>query len=119
MTWDEFSSKVRTYQRGFMGDPKEVRPGRGAFHENPSSCICENAEAKAKADSVEKESGKIKKDVDAAVEEDQNTNDDLEWSDPEDEDDLMIQQRNNLYNETSMDYENLTEEPDMNELLSD
>ncbi|KAK8668388.1 hypothetical protein V6N13_105843 [Hibiscus sabdariffa] len=41
MTWDEFASKVRTYQIGFMGEPKEVKPGRGEFHENPDSCICE------------------------------------------------------------------------------
>ncbi|XP_038974035.1 O-fucosyltransferase 6-like isoform X2 [Phoenix dactylifera] len=43
MTWDAFASKVRTYQKGFMGEPKEVRPGRGEFHENPSTCICENS----------------------------------------------------------------------------
>ncbi|XP_010943931.1 O-fucosyltransferase 16 [Elaeis guineensis] len=43
MTWETFTSKVRTYQKGFMGEPKEVRPGRGEFHENPSSCICENS----------------------------------------------------------------------------
>ncbi|KAL4304235.1 hypothetical protein GQ457_10G023610 [Hibiscus cannabinus] len=41
MTWDEFASKVRTYQIGYMGEPKEVKPGRGEFHENPDSCICE------------------------------------------------------------------------------
>lgn len=27
-----------------MGEPKEVRPGRGEFHEFPSTCICENTE---------------------------------------------------------------------------
>lgn len=46
MTWEEFASRVRTHQIGFMGDPNEVRPGRGEFHENPSACICENPEAK-------------------------------------------------------------------------
>uniref|UniRef100_A0A1D1YS64 O-fucosyltransferase family protein n=1 Tax=Anthurium amnicola TaxID=1678845 RepID=A0A1D1YS64_9ARAE len=46
MSWDAFASKVRTHQRGFIGDPKEVRPGRGEFHENPSTCICESSEAK-------------------------------------------------------------------------
>lgn len=51
MTWEEFASKVRTFQKGFMGEPKEIRPGRGEFHENPTSCICENAEAKTVADS--------------------------------------------------------------------
>ena len=47
MTWEEFASGVRTLQIGFMGEPKEVRPGRGEFHENPSSCLCEHPEAKA------------------------------------------------------------------------
>lgn len=41
MAWEEFSSRVRTLQIGFMGEPHEVRPGKGEFHENPSSCICE------------------------------------------------------------------------------
>ncbi|GKV24176.1 hypothetical protein SLEP1_g33820 [Rubroshorea leprosula] len=48
MTWEEFASKVRTNQIGFMGEPNEVKPGRGEFHENPSSCICEDSEAKAR-----------------------------------------------------------------------
>ncbi|EEF28623.1 conserved hypothetical protein [Ricinus communis] len=52
MTWEEFASKVRTHQIGFMGEPNEVKPGRGEFHENPSSCICENSEAKAGEDPV-------------------------------------------------------------------
>ncbi|KDP24728.1 hypothetical protein JCGZ_25329 [Jatropha curcas] len=47
MTWEEFASRVHTYQIGFMGEPNEVKPGRGAFHENPSSCICENSQARA------------------------------------------------------------------------
>lgn len=47
MTWDEFSSSVRTYQIGFMGEPNEWKPGMGEFHENPSSCICEDSEAMA------------------------------------------------------------------------
>ncbi|MQM11728.1 hypothetical protein Taro_044638 [Colocasia esculenta] len=45
VTWETFASKVRTHQKGFMGDPKEVRPGRGEFHENPSNCICEKIES--------------------------------------------------------------------------
>ena len=40
MDWDTFSRKVKTYQRGFMGDPDEMRPGRGEFHEFPYSCVC-------------------------------------------------------------------------------
>lgn len=42
MTWEEFALGIRTHQVGFMGDPNEVKPGRSEFHENPSSCICEN-----------------------------------------------------------------------------
>ncbi|XP_018678386.2 O-fucosyltransferase 16 isoform X2 [Musa acuminata AAA Group] len=45
MTWEQFSLKVYSYQRGFLGEPKEVRPGRGEFHENPSACICETTKA--------------------------------------------------------------------------
>ncbi|XP_074572541.1 O-fucosyltransferase 16-like isoform X1 [Curcuma longa] len=52
MSWDEFALKVRTHQRGFMGEPKEVRPGRGEFHENPSTCICDAAEAAKRASSA-------------------------------------------------------------------
>ncbi|VAI86940.1 unnamed protein product [Triticum turgidum subsp. durum] len=46
MSWDAFSSKVHMAQKGFMGEPKELRPGRGEFHENPSTCICENTDPK-------------------------------------------------------------------------
>ncbi|KAK2665702.1 hypothetical protein Ddye_004276 [Dipteronia dyeriana] len=48
MTWVDFSSKVRTHQVSFMGEPNEGKPGRGQFHENPVSCICEDSEAKAR-----------------------------------------------------------------------
>ncbi|XVE57641.1 hypothetical protein DITRI_Ditri04bG0106100 [Diplodiscus trichospermus] len=41
MDWDTFSRKVKAVQRGFMGEPDEMRPGRGEFHEYPCSCICE------------------------------------------------------------------------------
>ncbi|BBH09901.1 root hair specific 17, partial [Prunus dulcis] len=40
MTWEEFASKLRTSQIGFMGEPNEIKPGRGEFHENPAACIC-------------------------------------------------------------------------------
>ncbi|KAF3780618.1 Uncharacterized protein EJ110_NYTH38770 [Nymphaea thermarum] len=32
--------KIRSCQRGFMGEPDEMKPGRGDFHEFPYSCIC-------------------------------------------------------------------------------
>ncbi|XP_042456965.1 O-fucosyltransferase 29-like isoform X1 [Zingiber officinale] len=41
MEWEIFSRKVRLVQRGFMGEPDEMRPGRGDFHEFPSSCVCQ------------------------------------------------------------------------------
>jgi hypothetical protein len=48
MSWDAFSSKVHMVQKGFMGEPRELRPGRGEFHENPSTCICERTDSKVK-----------------------------------------------------------------------
>ncbi|KAG6477868.1 hypothetical protein ZIOFF_061300 [Zingiber officinale] len=41
MGWELFSKKVKLAQRGFMGEPDEMRPGRGDFHEFPTSCICQ------------------------------------------------------------------------------
>ncbi|KAJ0077375.1 hypothetical protein Patl1_35666 [Pistacia atlantica] len=48
MRWEEFASRVRTHQIGFMGEPNEGKPDRGEFHENPTSCICEDSEFKAR-----------------------------------------------------------------------
>ncbi|XP_041996912.1 protein ROOT HAIR SPECIFIC 17-like isoform X2 [Salvia splendens] len=41
MTWNDFASHIRTSQVGFMGEPNEVKPGRGEFHEHPLPCICQ------------------------------------------------------------------------------
>uniref|UniRef100_A0A5B6ZEA3 O-fucosyltransferase family protein n=1 Tax=Davidia involucrata TaxID=16924 RepID=A0A5B6ZEA3_DAVIN len=41
MDWDTFARKVKSCQKGFMGEPEEMRPGRGEFHEYPASCICQ------------------------------------------------------------------------------
>lgn len=41
LDWDTFAHRVKSCQRGFMGEPDEMRPGRGEFHEFPSSCICQ------------------------------------------------------------------------------
>ncbi|GER50204.1 O-fucosyltransferase family protein [Striga asiatica] len=43
MKWEEFASVVRKFQVGFMGQPNEVRLGRGEFHQHPLSCICEKS----------------------------------------------------------------------------
>lgn len=34
-----------------MGEPKEIRPGRGEFHENPAACICEKSDKDTRFDS--------------------------------------------------------------------
>ncbi|CAN6183194.1 unnamed protein product [Urochloa humidicola] len=41
MSWEAFSAQVRTIQKGYMGEPMEITPGRGEFHANPAACICE------------------------------------------------------------------------------
>ncbi|CAN4095491.1 unnamed protein product [Withania somnifera] len=140
MTREEFASRVHTFQRGFMGEPKEVRPGRGEFHENPSSCICEHPEAEKKMDwgrrkigkgnvAKKKEGDDMKKDIEAVVH-DENVDYEPEMTDPEDEDDedsplgevssLSISQVEALFNGTSTDYDpSMSEDTELDELLSD
>lgn len=105
-----------------MGEPMEVRPGRGEFHENPSSCICEDSEAKAKRDSRPRKLGKGKdtpaKDEDV-VADDQNINEDPEWSDLDDEDNGDALQESSLFNGTLLDYDAASEEPELEDILSD
>ncbi|KAJ0077453.1 hypothetical protein Patl1_35692 [Pistacia atlantica] len=48
MRWEEFASRVRTHQIGFMGEPNEGKPGRGEFNKNPTSWICEDSEFKVR-----------------------------------------------------------------------
>ncbi|TYH27931.1 hypothetical protein ES288_A02G106600v1 [Gossypium darwinii] len=132
MTWEEFSSRIRTLQKGFMGEPKEVRPGRGEFHENPSTCICEDSEAmgKLKADSRHKKHRKLddssRKDV--MVSDDQNDYDDNdvpEWPDldedeDEEEEDESGSKEKHLSNVTGSDYGTvISDEPELEAMLSD
>ncbi|XP_015060586.1 O-fucosyltransferase 16-like isoform X1 [Solanum pennellii] len=44
MSHKEFVYRINKYQKGFMGEPKEVSPTWGVFHENPYSCICEKVD---------------------------------------------------------------------------
>jgi hypothetical protein len=125
-TWEEFSSKVRSFQRGFMGEPKEVRAGRGEFHENPSTCICEDTEAKAKAQLESRKLGKKNKSTnkDAAVtvtNDDQTEEDDPDWSEPDYEEEQSDLQDRGLYNGTSLDYDDpsTSDEPELEAMLSD
>lgn len=123
MTWEEFASKVHTFQRGFMGEPKEVRPGRGEFHENPSACICEDSDAKAKTDLMPRKFGKeniaTKENVDLSTD-DHNVDDESEVSDPEDNEEQSDLFGNIFSNGTSLDYDtSMSDEPELDELLSD
>ncbi|XP_015696544.2 O-fucosyltransferase 6-like isoform X2 [Oryza brachyantha] len=51
ISWDAFSSQVQTIQKGFIGEPMEIMPGRGEFHANPAACICEKTDIKSVIDS--------------------------------------------------------------------
>ncbi|KAF9686623.1 hypothetical protein SADUNF_Sadunf02G0008500 [Salix dunnii] len=116
MSWEAFASKMRTYQRGFMGEPKEVRPGRGEFHENPHTCICEDSEAKAKKDSGPRKYGKGYD----ALGDDVLGEDEPELSDPGDDGYQNGPQEKDQFNGTGMDYDGITnEEPELEEILSD
>ncbi|XP_047342327.1 O-fucosyltransferase 29 [Impatiens glandulifera] len=55
MDWSTFARKVKSCQRGFMGEPEEIRPGRSEFHEFPSSCICRKPFKKGVLDSFDKQ----------------------------------------------------------------
>ncbi|XP_076936611.1 O-fucosyltransferase 6-like [Bidens hawaiensis] len=119
MTWGEFSSRVRTHQRGFMGEPKEVRPGRGVFHENPAACICEDTEAKSKLETLPRKFGKTDADSDE-VNVDQDTENEPELSDQDEDDDLVGSQFQHVVNGTSVDDDPLmSDSPELEELLSD
>uniref|UniRef100_A0A2P2JMI4 O-fucosyltransferase family protein n=3 Tax=Rhizophora mucronata TaxID=61149 RepID=A0A2P2JMI4_RHIMU len=121
MTWEAFASKVRTFQRGFMGDPKEVRPGRGEFHENPHTCICEYSEAEAKKDLGIRKYGKgySATGEDVAMD-DQNVDNELEMPDPDNDGDQDVPEGNGLFNGTVFDYDGISsEETDLDEILSD
>lgn len=96
MTWEGFASEVRIHQVGFMGDPNEVKPGRGEFHENPSSCICQSSLPNNQGSDIQDESavtfqkGKefstIGSDTGEINDYDQNFEDEQELADPEDVD---------------------------------
>ncbi|XP_022132837.1 uncharacterized protein At1g04910 [Momordica charantia] len=123
MTWGAFSSKVRTYQRGFMGEPNEVRPGRGEFHENPSACICEDAKPHVKSDPAPRKYGKSditpRRDETTTVDE-PNNDYEPEWPDLDEEEEQVDFQDKGPFNTTGLDYDAMnSEEPELEEMLSD
>lgn len=121
MTWEEFASRVRTLQRGFIGEPQEVRPGRGVFHENPAACICEDSNAKSKT--TPRKTGKenlVGKENKGTVDDNQSLEDEAEWSDHEDNDDIVDDHSLTLSNGANPDYDSLTsDEPELDLMLSD
>ncbi|XP_050227236.1 O-fucosyltransferase 16-like isoform X2 [Mercurialis annua] len=119
VTWDVFASKVRSYQRGFMGEPKEVRPGRGEFHENPHTCICEDSEAKVKKDSGPRKYGKgHNATVEDSTNDETNVDDELDLPDPDNDGDGPTE--DDPFDGAGLDYEGFnSEEPELEELVSD
>ncbi|KAL9683027.1 hypothetical protein QQ045_014840 [Rhodiola kirilowii] len=120
LTWDAFASTVRRYQRGFMGEPNEVRPGRGEFHENPSTCICGDSKAKAKMVALPKQSDADKDDTATKVAEVDVGFDEPDLVDSEDEEDQSTRQDLSNFNGTDVDYDGtVTDEPEIEDMLSD
>lgn len=117
MTWDAFASKVRACQKGFMGEPNEVRPGRGEFHEYPFACICEHPDAKERIEAMLQHQSKSKsKNVEVHTE-DESVVDDTDWLEKDEFDDnSQTQQRAGRE-----DYNPFikTDEPELEEMLSD
>ncbi|KAJ4916263.1 O-fucosyltransferase family protein [Raphanus sativus] len=118
-TWEEFGSRVRTFQKGFMGEPKEVRAGRGEFHENPSTCICEDTitdgKSKEGGGMDSRKLGKKNKVSNGEQKEDE----DAEWSSDYEEDQTDLHDRG-LFNGTRLDYEDISsDDPELEEMLSD
>ncbi|GKE17795.1 GDP-fucose protein O-fucosyltransferase [Tanacetum coccineum] len=121
MTWEEFSARVQAHQVGFMGEPNEVRPGRGEFHENPTSCICEQPNAKSKTIPLPRKIGNdVSKTDEVGDDEDEYMDDDRESYNQDENEDGIVSNLQYLLNETNVDdIPSLSEENDLEELLSD
>ncbi|KAK9056481.1 hypothetical protein SSX86_023842 [Deinandra increscens subsp. villosa] len=121
MTWEEFSTQVQEHQVGFMGAPNEARPGRGEFHENPTSCICEKSKNKPKTISSlprKASDNKVDETVDVFIDKIRNSYNEEE---EEDEDkDGIVSNLNYFLNDTNVvDFSTGYEETELEELLSD
>lgn len=124
MTWDEFASAVRKCQKGFMGEPKELSPGKGEFHENPSACICEDFTGKEVVESNLRKFGMGKSstwaDLNATVDDESNDNETDLPDQEEVEDDTSGSQENSQLNKTQTDINASTvAEPELEHMLSD
>ncbi|WOL18883.1 hypothetical protein Cni_G27680 [Canna indica] len=123
ISWEEFALKVRANQRGFMGEPREVRPGRGEFHENPSTCICETAEtisggslSQKNYDNQQRKSHSSNNDGEPTS---YNSDEELDWSDLDYGEYTPLGK--NSSNVTGMDYDTFIkiEDSELEDILSD
>ncbi|KAF4382808.1 hypothetical protein G4B88_021591 [Cannabis sativa] len=133
MTWEDFAAKVRTHQIGFMGEPKEIKPGKGEFHENPEACICDASDKNPNEISPQNQSHSHKMD-------NNNNNDNSYIKENKDSDDVTDEQISEdeqfgfdyMDNETALggkrqpnatDFETTamskSEQPELEELFSD
>ncbi|XVF45662.1 hypothetical protein PTKIN_Ptkin02bG0225100 [Pterospermum kingtungense] len=111
MTWEEFASNVRTQQIGYMGEPNEVKPGRGEFHENPHSCICQ-------AKGVETTQNQTSDNHEyEASDEQQSIEEDPDWTDVDYLDNTGVsKEQHNLDNNSELTKQ---EQPEVEEFFSD
>ncbi|OMO92031.1 GDP-fucose protein O-fucosyltransferase [Corchorus olitorius] len=122
MTWEEFASKVRTSQIGFMGEPKEIKPGRGEFHENPDSCICESEGVKTIQNQTPDEDheydNKRKDEAVDVTDEQQSMEEDPDWTDIDYLDNIGggLKELPNLDSNSVL---NKPEQPEVEEFFSD
>lgn len=116
MTWETFSSKVHTFQKGFMGEPDELRPGRGEFHEYPSACICERSKRMTYSSShIQNEAGSHngKRSVNKS------TGEDLDWIDFDYGESAPLGRVSPIGIESEYDAMIKQEDPELEEILSD
>lgn len=109
------SSSIVLSHKEFDSQSTLVRPGRGEFHENPSTCICEDSVPKEKRDSGSRKyrKGNNSTRKDEVVDNDQDVDDDPEWPDNEEDD-------NQSGLALGLDYDMATsEEPELEDMLSD
>lgn len=103
-----------------MGEPKEVRPGRGGFHENPSTCICEDSAVKVYKNSGPRKYGKDNATKKNVANDEPDVDNESEWPDMDDDEDLNDLAEKGMFNETISDYETLNfEDPELEEIISD
>lgn len=91
MTWDAFASKLRTAQRGFVGEPNEIRSG-GEFFEFPDSCICHSQQDKLNIEDFQHEGQDLGWNGESRVQNSLNIADELRSNDESEEEISLMQQ---------------------------